>query len=174
VVKEVSAKLWQKIIRPDILIITLFFCANQLFAQPEPAKSIPEFTFYTLNDLPFTQKQLKKEGKILFLFFDATCPHCQYEMQQIAAHYKDFINTSFYFVSMDKKQQIQNFINTYGRQLNGKNNVTVLADPNRQFLEKFKPSQFPALYIYNTKHQLLKYWDNSANIDQVMGVIYAP
>jgi len=174
VVKEVLAKLWQKIIRPDILIITLFFCANQLFAQPEPAKSIPEFTFYTLNDLPFTQKQLKKEGKILFLFFDTTCPHCQYEMQQIAAHYKDFINTSFYFVSMDKKQQIQNFINTYGRQLNGKNNVTVLADPNRQFLEKFKPSQFPALYIYNTKHQLLKYWDNSANIDQVMGVIYAP
>lgn len=75
---------------------------------------------------------------------------------------------------MDKKQQIQNFINTYGKQLNGKNNVTILADPNRLFLEKFKPSQFPALYIYNAKHQLLKYWDTSANIDQVMSIIYAP
>lgn len=152
----------------------LALCVNQLFAQTEPAKSIPEFTFYTLNNIPFTQKQLKKEGKILFLFFDATCPHCQYEMQQIVGHYKDFINTSFYFVSMDKKQQIQNFINTYGKQLNGKNNVTILADPNRLFLEKFKPSQFPALYIYNAKYQLLKYWDTSANIDQVMSIIYAP
>lgn len=156
----------------NVIILMLILNANQLFAQLVPAKIIPEFTFYKLNDLPFTQKQLKKEGKILFLFFDATCQHCQYETQQLAAHYQDFKNTSFYIVSMDKKQQIQNFINTYGKQFTGKNNVTVLMDPKREFIQKFMPSQYPALYIYNSNHHLLKSWDTPVSVDQVLSVIY--
>lgn len=151
----------------------LFFPTDQVFAQLQPAKTIPDFEFYQLNDQPFTQKQLKKQGKILFLFFDATCPHCQYEMQQISSRYKDFKNTSFYIVSMDRKQQIESFMNMYGKALNGKNNVTLLIDTHYQFISRFTPAKFPALYVYNSTHQLLKYWDTSANVDEVLNVIYS-
>ena len=145
-----------------------------VFAQLKPAAIIPDFTLYTMNDQVFTQKQLKKDSKILFLFFDATCPHCQYETQLISSHYKEFKNTAFYLVSMDKKSQIQKFVHTYGKALENKNNVTLLADANRQFIERFTPSQFPALYIYNKERKLLKYWDTPVSIDQVLGVIYQP
>jgi peroxiredoxin len=172
VIKEASTNYKKKIFSFIIIIISLSFGPNLLFAQPIPAKIIPEFTFYTLKDQPFTNKELKKEGKIFFLFFDATCSHCQYETQLISSHYQDFKNTAFYLVSMDKKQQIQNFINIYGKQLKDKKNVTVLEDKNRQFIQKFMPSQFPALYIYNANHKLLKYWDTLAPIDQILNVIY--
>lgn len=171
-VKEVSSNLKQKIVSFNLVILFLILTSNSLFAQLIPAKTIPEFTFYKLTGEPFTQKQLKKEGKILFLFFDATCTHCQYEMQQIGTHYKYFQNTSFYIVSMDRKQQIENFMRTYGKELNGKNNVTVLMDTNRQFIQRFLPSQFPAVYIYNSNQQLLKYWDTVGNIDQILNIIY--
>jgi len=171
-IKEVSAKFKQKNHSFNVVILFLILTSNSLFAQLIPAKTIPEFTFYKLNGVSFTKKQLKKEGKVLFLFFDATCTHCQYEMQQIGAHYKYFQNTSFYIVSMDRKQQIENFMSTYGKELNGKNNVTVLMDTNRQFIQKFLPSQFPALYIYNSNYQLLKYWDTVGNIDQILNIIY--
>lgn len=171
-IKEVSSKLKQKIHSFNVVILLLVLASDPLFAQLVPAKTIPEFTFYKLTGEPFTQKQLKKEGKILFLFFDATCTHCQYEMQQIGAHYRYFQNTSFYIVSMDKRQQIENFMGTYGKELNGKKNVTVLMDTNRQFIQRFMPSQFPALYIYNANHQLLKYWDTPGNMDQILNIIY--
>lgn len=172
-IKEASAKNKLLISGFTILLILLFH-ADQILAQLQPAKVIPEFTFYTLKDQPFTRQQLKKEGKILFLFFDATCSHCQYETQLIASHYKDFKSTAFYLVSMDKKPQIQNFVHTYGKALEGKSNVTLLADVNRQFLQKFMPLQFPALYIYNQERKLLKYWDTPVNIDQILSVIYQP
>lgn len=172
-IKEASVSIKQKLICL-ILVLMLFCTRNSLFAQLKPAQYIPDFTFYDLNGQTFTQKQIKKSNKILFLFFDATCTHCQYEMQLIGSHYQDFKNTSFYIISMDQKQQIQKFMATYGKQLNGKKNVTVLVDLNRQFIQKFLPLQFPALYIYNANHQLLKYWDTPVNIDQVLNVIYTP
>ncbi|MGI4750607.1 MAG: peroxiredoxin family protein [Janthinobacterium lividum] len=169
--KKVSVHYLQLIL--FVFLTGLLFYPSRAFAQLSPAQVIPNFTFYKIDGSIFGQKQLKKEGKILFLLFDVTCPRCQYEMQQLAAHYQDFTSTSFYFVSMDKKQQIQNFMTTYGKVFLGKNNVTVLADPNREFLQKFTPAQFPALYIYNADRKLLKYWDTSVNIDQVLRVIYA-
>jgi peroxiredoxin len=127
-----------------------------------------------MNNELFTQKQLQKSNRILFLFFDATCPHCQYETKLISSHYQEFKNTSFYLISMDKKPQIQNFVHQYAQVLEGKDNVTVLADRNRQFVERFTPSQFPALYIYGKDKKLLKYWDTPVGIDQIMSVIYQP
>lgn len=171
-VKEASI-LIKKVVILSTIIVQILFC-DQLFAQLQPAKVIPDFTFYDLKDQLFTQKNLKQSQKILFLFFDATCTHCQYETQLIGSHYQDFKNTVFYFISMDKKQQIIKFMETYGKQLYGKSNVTVLVDLNRQFIQNFTPSQFPALYIYNANHKLLKYWDTPVAIEQVMNVIYAP
>lgn len=83
-IKEALQRCKQKIICLTVFSLMVAFSGNHVFAQAIPAKTIPDFTFYSLkNNQPFTQKQLRKEGKILFLFFDATCPHCQYEMQQL-------------------------------------------------------------------------------------------
>jgi peroxiredoxin len=172
-IKEASVLFKQKSLCL-ILALVLFCGRNCLFAQLTPAKIIPDFIFYDLNGQSFTQKQIKSSNRILFLFFDATCTHCQYEMQLIGSHYNDFKKTDFYIISMDQKQQIQKFMATYGKQLYGKKNVTVLVDSNRQFIQRFLPSRFPALYIYNAKHQLLKYWDTSIDINEVLNVIYAP
>lgn len=172
-IKEASAN-FKKMVRSFFCIVLFLFCADDLvIAQLKPAQAIPDFSFYNLKDQLFTHKDLKKSNKILFLFFDATCTHCQYETQLIGSHYKDFKNTEFYLVSMDKKPQIQKFMDTYGKQLYGKNNVTVLADVNQEFIQKFTPSQYPALYIYNASQKLLKYWDTPVNIEQVLNVIYS-
>lgn len=155
-----------------ISFIIVFWITQPSYAQM-PAKTIPKFEFYKLNGQPFSQQQLTKGSKILFLFFDATCPHCQYEVQQFSLHYKDFKNIAFYFVSMDPKQQIEKFMDTYGKEFTGKQNVTILMDKNQEFISKFMPSQYPALYIYNSKHQLLKFWDTPVNVNQVLGVVYS-
>ncbi len=173
-VKEASISITKSALKFFSAVLLLLITFQSTIAQLKPAPVIPDFTFYTLIDQPFTQNQLKKNAKLLFLFFDATCPHCQYEMRLISSHYKDFINTAFYLISMDKKSQIQNFIHTYGKALEGKDNVTVLVDVNRQFIQRFMPSQFPALYIYNPNRKLLKYWDTPVNIDQVFSEIYKP
>ncbi|MEX8548660.1 MAG: peroxiredoxin family protein [Mucilaginibacter sp.] len=173
-IKEASTKLIKTALNFFSVVLLFTSMFQPALAQLKPAAIIPDFTLYTMNGQVFTQKQLKSNSKILFLFFDATCPHCQYETQLISSHYKEFKNTVFYLVSMDKKPQIQKFVHTYGKDLEGKANVTLLADANRQFIERFTPSQFPALYIYNKDKKLLKYWDTPVGIDQIMNVIYQP
>lgn len=173
-IKEASTKIKTAALEFFSVVLLFTVMLQPASAQLKPAAVIPDFTLYTMNGQVFTPKQLKNDSKILFLFFDATCPHCQYETQLISSHYKEFKNTAFYLVSMDKKPQIQQFVHTYGQALEGKNNVTLLADANRQFLEKFTPAQFPALYIYNKERKLLKYWDTPIGIDQIMNVIYQP
>ena len=173
-IKEASTKIKKAALNIFSVVLLFTMMLQPALAQLKPAAIIPDFTLYTMKGQVFTQKQLKKNSKILFLFFDATCPHCQYETQMIGSHYKEFKNTAFYLVSMDKKPQIQKFVHTYGKALEGKDNVTLLADANRQFIEKFTPSQFPALYIYSKERKLLKYWDTSVGIDQIMNVVYQP
>ena len=61
------------------------------------------------------------------------------------------------------------FMQTYGKKINGKKNVMVLLDPNNEFMMKFAPKQYPAIYIYS-KGKLLKEFSGITNINEILAV----
>ncbi|PWG80236.1 peroxiredoxin family protein [Pararcticibacter amylolyticus] len=140
-------------------------------AQTKPAPFIPEFTFQRLDNRDFSKKDLVKNRKVVFILFDVTCNHCQHEIEGIGKKYEEFKHVAIYLVSMDTKPAIMKFMSTYGKNLYGKPNVTVLHDYRPEFVQKFYPDKFPAMFIYSDKGALSKYMSGQKDIKEVIKAV---
>ncbi len=161
------------------LIFTGLFFSGLIFfqevhAQTSPVKYIPEFTFHNLNGQNFTRSELKKNKKLIIILFDVNCDHCQNEIAAIGDRINEFKNAEFYMVSMNDVPEIEKFMNNYGEKLNGRANVKVLHDFYKQFVNRFLPIQFPALYVYNSDFRLVKYFGQNSDIHELIRTINNP
>ncbi len=160
-------------------LVTLFLLSGLILtqdikAQNGPVKKIPEFTFLTLNGQSFTRNQLKENKKLIIVFLDITCDHCQKEIALIGDHVNEFKNSEFYLVSLNDVNGIKKFMGTYGKKLNGRSNVTVLRDFQNQFIARFKPVQFPALYVFRPDFTLVKYFGQNSDVKEIIKTVNKP
>lgn len=135
----------------------MILCLLASSAMAQQPRQLPPFTFLQLDSKPFTEKNLQKGRTSVFVLFDSGCDHCQKEIPSIGKKYNQLVNCSFYFVSFNEVNQISDFMKTYGKDFQGKKNVVVLRDSNRQFLPTFFPEKFPAVFMYNLKGNLVYY-----------------
>ena len=130
---------------------------------------MPRFTFYTYEDAtPFTTDDIEHGRKSVIVLFDTNCSHCQAEIDSIGKHYDEFKKVDIYLITLDAKPEIERFMNTYGAALNGKNNVAILLDTNREFIPKFQPTKYPALYVYSENKKLIKYFAGQNDIKEIV------
>lgn len=153
--------------------LILLFIAMSAQVQSQVRDSImPDFEFIRVDDASvFTKSNLPSDKKVMFVLFDTSCSHCQQEALTIGKHFTEFKNIDFYFVSMDNKKSINRFMETWGKELKTKENVTVLLDTNRNFITKFQPTRFPAMYIYSEKQKLIKYFGGQKNLEEVLSAV---
>lgn len=154
-----------------LLVCCLFVFSNCSRAQSYGAQYLPDFTFEGMNGKLFTKANVDKTKTSIFIFFDVTCEHCQHEIVDIGKNYASFKNVRFYLVSMDNKNSIMQFISTYGKQLYGKPNVTILQDFKPEFVQKFRPEKFPALFIYSKSGELIKYLSGQKKAKDILAVL---
>jgi peroxiredoxin len=145
------------------ILIALLIISFQVAAQ-NPAPTVPNFTFYKFDKTPFTPKNLEQNRMLFFVFFDATCEHCQHAVETLNSHYADLKKTTLYLISLDNQETIKNFMNQYGRNLNGKKNVVLLQDVNNEFISKFGPRKYPSMFLYSQQKKLLIYNDNEETL----------
>ena len=140
-------------------------------AQSYGAPTLPEFMFQTMDGKVFTKAEMVKNKTSIFILFDVTCEHCMHEISDIAKNYDSFKDVEFYLVSMDNKQGILSFISNYGKGLYGRQNVTVLQDFRSEFVQKFRPERFPALFVYSKTGSLIKYMAGQKKSADILKVL---
>jgi peroxiredoxin len=150
--------------KPILLALAFFLILPGADAQ---VKALPEFTFKRMADgADYARKDVPAGKKTLFLFFDTECPHCMRATSQYNQHTKEMAGATVLMVTMDTKDKVMTFLNTYGSNLYGKKNLTLLSDPNRQFISRFLPKKYPAMYLFNAKGELLLYSDEEKDVPQ--------
>jgi len=133
---------------------------------------MPDFKFFRLEDSsPFTKNNIDSKKKSIIILFDTSCSHCQDEIAAIGKQYSDFKNVNLYLVSMDIKTAIEVFMEKYGKELKGRKNVTVLQDSSNDFVPKFNPTKFPAMYIYSENKKLISYFGGQKDIKEIVKVV---
>jgi peroxiredoxin len=144
-------------------VVLLLLVSGNLLAQG-PAEKIPDFSFSRLNKNSFTNKDLELGKMIFFVFFDADCDHCQHAIQYISQHYQEFKKTAIYLITLDSQEAITRFMAKNARNLKDKKNVTLLQDPQYEFMRKFRPRKYPSMFLYSGKKDLIMYDDNEQNL----------
>lgn len=145
-------------------------CSN---STPSNApEMVPEFTFFNIvDDQPIMRTSLAIEGNTVFIFFDTGCIHCRNEIEMMGQNFEQFENATFYLVSQQDRAIVADFMNTYGKGLLGKPNVHVLLDKQFEFLAKFQPIQYPALYVYGPDRKLKTYLDGENGLDRLVSAV---
>jgi hypothetical protein len=133
-----------------------------------PVATIPDFTFFKLNQSQFTPKNLEPGKMAFFVFFDSDCEHCQHAMLSISKRYQAFKRANIYLVTLDSREKINHFMAAYGSTLSGKKNVMILQDLKNDFLTRFKPRKYPSLFLFSPAGKLISYGDNEENIPGIL------
>src|SRR3954468_4781560 len=81
-------------------LIALLIISFHVAAQ-NPAQTVPNFTFFRFDKTAFTPKNLDQNKLLFFVFFDATCEHCQHAVETLNPPYSDLKNTMLYLISLD-------------------------------------------------------------------------
>ena len=155
----------------SLALVLVMLVAGNIQAQQIPAQTLPDFEFSRLDKTAFTNKDLPN-GKILFfVFFDSDCEHCQRAVKHIDEQYKSFQKTAVYLISVDDHDKINRFMNTYAPHLKAQKNVVLLRDNLNQFIAKFKPYKYPAMFLYSTDKKLVDYEDNEETVFRFVNAI---
>jgi peroxiredoxin len=130
----------------------------------KPADIIPQFNFFKLDKMEFTNKDLAK-GKLIFIvFFDVSCDHCQHAITEINKHAGEYKNAAVYLISLDDSKNMKAFLTKHGPDLIRQKNVTLLQDLKNELITKFKPKKYPSLFLYSAQKTLILYDDDEQHV----------
>ncbi len=156
---------------PTLFCYALLFVVVGVHAQQALPEVLPDFTVYDLNDKAFTQADMATEGRLVIIFYDPGCGYCQKEAVAIGKQYERFKQASLYFVAMQDKPIIEEFIRQYGKDLLGKPNVHFLRDADYEFIDKFNPKEYPSTYVFSaTNRRLIRYLSGDTPIGTLISV----
>jgi len=156
-----------------LLFLPILICGSCASSNPSNApETVPEFTFFNIvDDQPVMRTSLAIEGNVVFLFFDTGCIHCRNEITLMSENFSKFENATFYLVSQQDKAIVTDFMTSYGKNLQNKPNVHVLLDKRYEFLSKFQPIQYPAIYVYGPDRKLKSYIDGENELGKIVEAI---
>lgn len=150
------------------LMLTIGFLT--LHAQG-PTPLMPSFKFYTSANAGFTRTQIPANKQTFIMFFDGTCGHCQKVMTALAKRNKELAGVNVYLVSLDEFRTINYFMENYGKSLIGMKNVTLLQDKDRIFIPLFKPTKYPAMFLYSADKRLKIYSSEETDVVKIFSML---
>lgn len=137
----------------------------------KPAENIPGFTFFKADGKAFGEKDIIKNKMVLFVFFDVTCSHCRHAIQSLNRNIKFFIQTDVYLVTLDNRQNVEQFIENNGANLSRYKNVSLLYDLHSEFIKDFVPRKYPGVFLYSKTKKLILYDDNDQALVRFISIL---
>ncbi|KLT71625.1 hypothetical protein AB674_00760 [Flavobacterium sp. ABG] len=120
----------------------------------EHIKTIPAFNYQDLNGVAFTNKNLKTDIAVLFVYFNSDCEFCNEEAQMIQENIEKLSLIQVVFVSFEQVKQIKSFAQKHS--LLNHDNIHFVSDTNVTFATSFDVKSLPCLVLYNKNQQLIE------------------
>ena len=143
--------------RLSVLCLVVLLNVSKPVTAQIPSLVVPDFTFFKLDDTPFSYKHMLPHRPSLFSFFDVTCSHCQSAMKMLSSNYQQLKESGVYLVTMDRKDAVLKFLKVYGPNFLNKQNVFILQDLRQEFIPKFQPVKYPSVFLYDEHRKLVVY-----------------
>lgn len=129
-------------------------------------KKIPDFAYYSIAGELFTNKNLKENTPLVFLYFNTECEHCKNEITEIQKNIQKFKNLQLVLISLEQPKKILDFANNY--RLNQYENINFLSDSKATFAAKFDIVSVPTVVLYGKDKQLIEKIKGEVNIEKIL------
>ena len=132
-------------------------------------QTIPKFKLKTLDNLSFSNANLKQNTSTIFIYFNSECEYCQHEAESISNNLNKFKNVQFIFVSFEQTEAIKKFAKLY--KLDSQENIIFLEDKKGEFSTIFNANSIPYILIYNQNNKLIKKHNGQLNANGILRVL---
>ncbi|MCX6293519.1 MAG: hypothetical protein NT127_04400 [Sphingobacteriales bacterium] len=125
--------------------------------------TIPTFVLDNVVDsTAFTDANLDKTKKTIFIYYGPDCGHCIYFAKKMMDSISMFKNTQIVMMSSVDFQKIKSFY--YDHKMNEVPFITMGRDPKYAFVSLFDIRQFPSAYLYDEKGKFVKSYSSEVAI----------
>jgi thiol-disulfide isomerase/thioredoxin len=129
-------------------------------------KTIPAFSFKTLDGKIFTNKNLDKTKPKLFVYFNSECEFCQAEAESIHKELDNLKNIQLLFISYEETDKIKAFAQQY--ELLNVKNIVFLEDKNIEFAPLFGAKGIPFMLLYDKDNKLIQKFRGVTKIEKIV------
>jgi len=151
-------------------IVLAFFsmlcCSTAVFSQYDTtapylkSKTIPAFSLYALDSVPFTQTVLAEHKNTIIMLFNPTCGHCQDQLELMLSMPEVAQSTNIILTSGEPLGKLQVFYDKF--HLEKYPLIHIGKDYKYFFGGFYQPKTIPVLAFYNKQKQLVYF--NQGNV----------
>ena len=94
--------------------------------------------------------ELEGDRKVIIVYFNSECDHCDWEIRQIGDHFQEFRNTKVVFVSLEPYRDAIEFLERYGLQEH-------FIPTNPEMVARTFIGGVPQIYIYEDGNLMKKF-----------------
>lgn len=169
-------KKYLKIIIPVVVLGVIAFMSYKVISKikhkkevAENIKTIPIFSFKTIEGRVFSNQHLKEDTPAIFLYFNSECEHCQSESEQIRDNVEKFANAQLVFISFEDSKKIMAFATKY--RLDHYDNINFLCDSKVSFATTFDVNSLPTVVIYDKNKKLVKKIKGEVKVENILNML---
>ena len=138
------------------------------FYFSKPIDQIPPFKYIEITGKThFTNKNLARGSKKIFIYFSPTCESCGGLIEYFRVNNNKFIDSQILMVSTRPITSLQEFM--IENNIAEMKNITILHDSTRKFVEDFRLGSFiklPTIFVFDTNNTLIYKGDETDFIKQ--------
>jgi len=152
------------------LILTLILIAFAINIKAQDIKTLPTFQVLKTDGTYFTQDNLKKDSRIMVIYFGSDCSHCKLYTKELLKHMDVLSKVQILMITWAQLKEIQDFYNEMG--LAKYPNFIVTTEGHSAKLYRFYDVKTtPYTAVYDQKHFLVKTFDKSPVIDSLLATV---
>jgi len=137
--------------------------------KKEAQQYVPSFSLLDIEGDRMTEKTLKKNTPVLFLFFNTECDLCHTELNDINSYQNDLSECQMIFFSTQPADSIRSFLDQIS--FNQTPNMFFLVDENEELIETMGIQVMPTAIIYDRNGMLRKRFNGPVKIETLINYL---
>jgi thioredoxin-related protein len=131
--------------------------------EADKPNDLPRIMLAIEGSSPVLARTLK--GKVILVFFQPDCDHCQREAKQISENLSQFDAYKIYFTSTAPLDVMDKFAADYN--LSNQDNIYFAQTSLDEILSSVGPISAPSMFIYD-EQKLVKHLDGETPIEEIL------
>jgi thioredoxin-related protein len=153
----------------SFIALTLNACAQDKPINPD----IPPFRILTTDSAYFTPAKLKKNTKVIIVYFSPDCPHCQHLVTELKPKMNELGDTQVILITWSANFDLR-AIKTFNKEykLGGYPNIIIGTEGYTYLVQKYyNVLSTPFIAIYNRKGKMVQSFSKPPKIDDVIAAV---